>query len=107
MPRVRLDHLVTEKGLAESREKAQRLIRSGAVRVDGHPQTKPGHLFPDDARVEATEKDKYVSRGGIKLETVAGYANAGIDLMSSGALTNSAPVLDIGLDIGPVVTADH
>jgi nicotinate-nucleotide pyrophosphorylase (carboxylating) len=45
--------------------------------------------------------------GGIKLETVAGYANAGIDLMSSGALTNSAPVLDIGLDIGPVVTADH
>jgi nicotinate-nucleotide pyrophosphorylase (carboxylating) len=37
--------------------------------------------------------------GGISLETVAGYAGLGIDLISVGGLTNSAPVLDIGLDI--------
>lgn len=69
MPRIRLDQLVTQKGFSESREKAQRLIRSGAVRVGGHPQTKPGHLFPHDSEIEVTAKDKYVSRGGIKLET--------------------------------------
>lgn len=37
--------------------------------------------------------------GGINLETVASYADTGVDYVSSGALTNSAPVLDIGLDI--------
>jgi nicotinate-nucleotide pyrophosphorylase (carboxylating) len=37
--------------------------------------------------------------GGIDIDTVAGYADTGIDFVSSGALTNSAPVLDIGLDI--------
>jgi nicotinate-nucleotide pyrophosphorylase (carboxylating) len=37
--------------------------------------------------------------GGVTLETVAAYASTGADLVSSGALTNSAPVLDIGLDI--------
>ena len=37
--------------------------------------------------------------GGITLETIASYANTGADLVSSGSLTNSAPVLDIGLDI--------
>ncbi len=40
--------------------------------------------------------------GGISLETVAHYAATGVDLISIGRLTNSAPVLDIGLDIGPV-----
>jgi nicotinate-nucleotide pyrophosphorylase (carboxylating) len=37
--------------------------------------------------------------GGITLDTVAAYAATGVDLVSSGALTNSAPVLDIGLDV--------
>jgi nicotinate-nucleotide pyrophosphorylase (carboxylating) len=37
--------------------------------------------------------------GGVTLDSVAAYASTGADLVSSGALTNSAPVLDIGLDI--------
>ena len=37
--------------------------------------------------------------GGITLDTVGSYADTGADVVSSGALTNSAPVLDIGLDI--------
>jgi nicotinate-nucleotide pyrophosphorylase (carboxylating) len=37
--------------------------------------------------------------GGITLDTIASYASTGADLVSSGSLTNSAPVLDIGLDI--------
>ena len=39
--------------------------------------------------------------GGISLETVGRYAGLGIDMISVGGLTNSAPVLDIGLDIEP------
>ena len=37
--------------------------------------------------------------GGVNLDTVAGIAKAGVDLISIGALTHSAPVLDLGLDI--------
>jgi len=39
--------------------------------------------------------------GGVNLETVGGYAATGVDLISVGAITNSAPVVDIGLDIAP------
>lgn len=69
MTRTRLDQLVVQQGFAESREKAQRLIRSGSVRVGGHPQTKPGHLYPEDTTLDVAAGEKYVSRGGLKLET--------------------------------------
>jgi 23S rRNA (cytidine1920-2'-O)/16S rRNA (cytidine1409-2'-O)-methyltransferase len=69
MARIRLDQLAVQQGLAESREKAQRLIRAGLVRVGGHPQTKPGHLYPDDTILETEAADRFVSRGGEKLET--------------------------------------
>ena len=68
MAKERLDQLVVRHGLAESREQAQRLIRSGRVRVNGAVQSKPGHTFPDDAGVEADPTDQFVSRGGMKLE---------------------------------------
>jgi len=69
MTKIRLDQLVVQQGFAESREKAQRLIRSGAVRISGHPQTKPGHTYPEESMLEVDAGEKYVSRGGIKLET--------------------------------------
>ncbi len=69
MPRLRLDLLVVQQGHAESREKAQGLIRSGRVRIGGHPQTKPGHLYPDDTALEVEANERFVSRGGEKLET--------------------------------------
>jgi len=69
MTRIRLDQLVVQQGMAESREKAQRLIRSGVIRVGGHPQTKPGHLYPAETVVEADAPERFVSRGGEKLET--------------------------------------
>ncbi|HMO03618.1 MAG TPA: TlyA family RNA methyltransferase [Kiritimatiellia bacterium] len=69
MPRLRLDLLVVQQGLAESREKAQGLIRSGRVRIGGHPQTKPGHLYPDDTVLDVEANERFVSRGGEKLET--------------------------------------
>ena len=64
----RLDQRLLELGLAESREQAQRLIMAGQIRVGGHPATKPGHLYPGDAVIERVATERYVSRGGEKLE---------------------------------------
>ncbi len=65
----RLDILVTERGLVESREKAKTLIMAGQVYVDGQKADKPGDTFSEDAAVEVRGKGlPYVSRGGLKLE---------------------------------------
>ena len=66
--KTRLDRLVVERGLAESREKAQALIMAGAILVDGGKAAKPGRLVDAGAVVEALERPRYVSRGGVKLE---------------------------------------
>lgn len=64
----RLDQLVVSLALAESREQAQRLILAGRIRVDGHPATKAGHLYAPDAAVERLAPERFVGRGGEKLE---------------------------------------
>jgi 23S rRNA (cytidine1920-2'-O)/16S rRNA (cytidine1409-2'-O)-methyltransferase len=65
--KIRLDQLLVDRNLAESREKSKALILAGQVLVDGQKSDKPGHTVPDDARVELLEKLPYVSRGGVKL----------------------------------------
>ena len=65
----RLDVLLVEKGLAESREKAKAIIMSGIVYVDGEKEDKAGSTFSSEALIEVRGKTlKYVSRGGLKLE---------------------------------------
>src|SRR6202048_3449494 len=64
----RLDLLLLERGLAESREKARALILAGQVLVDGQKAAKAGHLVHDDARIELVSQPRYVGRGGLKLE---------------------------------------
>lgn len=65
----RIDILVYERGYAESREKAKRLIMSGLVYVNNQKYDKPGETVPEDAVVEVRGKTlQYVSRGGLKLE---------------------------------------
>lgn len=68
MAKKRLDLLVTEKGHAESREKAQRLIRAGKVFVENERATKPGHLYAEDVCIAVTEPPRFVGRGGEKME---------------------------------------
>lgn len=68
MKKIRLDQLVVEKGLAESREKAKRLILAGQILVDGHPSPKPGHPLAPDHQIVLKEAARFVSRGGEKLE---------------------------------------
>ncbi len=65
----RLDVLLAERGLAESRQKAQGLILAGQVRVNGQKLEKAGALVAADAGIElAGDKLRYASRGGLKLE---------------------------------------
>ncbi len=64
----RADKLLVERGLVESRQKAQALIMAGYVYANGKRVEKPGEKIPTDAILEVREKMKYVSRGGYKLE---------------------------------------
>ncbi len=66
--KVRADQLLVDRGLAESREKAKALILAGAVMVNGQKLDKPGHSIQQEAEVRVTQKLRYVSRGGLKLE---------------------------------------
>ena len=69
MKKIRLDQLVFDLGLTESREKAKTTIMSGLVFVDGQRADKPGMQVAPDASVEVKGSAlPYVSRGGFKLE---------------------------------------
>ena len=69
MAKIRLDVLLTERGLAPSRQRAQATIMSGQVFVGGQRVDKPGTPVAPDAQVEVRgEALRYVSRGGLKLE---------------------------------------
>ena len=67
--KIRLDHLLIERSLAESRERAQALIFAGQILVNGQKIDKAGTLVPGDAELRILgEALRYVSRGGLKLE---------------------------------------
>ena len=68
MPKTRLDLLLVERGLAESRTLAQRLVMAGQVRVDGQVVLKPATPLPPEAHLELDAGPRFVSRGGEKLE---------------------------------------
>ena len=64
----RIDQLLVDRELAESRERAQALVIAGYVRVNGRKVDKPGQTVPEDSALELTERMRYVGRGGLKLE---------------------------------------
>lgn len=66
--RQRLDLLLTQRGLAASREQAQQLIRAGWVRQGDRVLDKPGTALPTDAPLQVAARPRFVSRGGDKLE---------------------------------------
>ena len=65
--RTRLDRLLVERRLAESREKAQALIMAGEVLLNGQKAAKPGQSVAEDAALEVLARPPYVGRGGFKL----------------------------------------
>ena len=69
MAKKRLDVMMVERGLAESREKAKAIIMSGIVYVDNEKEDKAGSTFAEEVQIEVRGKTLgYVSRGGLKLE---------------------------------------
>lgn len=90
--RQRLDTLLVEKGLVETREKARALILAGQIDVDGHGAAKAGTMVPIDADIRVIGPDHpWVGRGGIKL--AAALEAFGIDATDRIAL-------DVGASTG-------
>ena len=71
--KTRLDRLIVERGLTESREKAQALVMAGEVLVNGQKAAKPGQAVAGDSRIEILARPPYVSRGGLKLAGALGH----------------------------------
>ena len=90
---VRLDRLLTQKGLCASRTLAQRLIAAGKIKLDGATILKPSHETHDEAVIEilVDESDRFVSRGGLKL--AGSLQQTGIDVQN-------LRCLDIGQSTG-------
>lgn len=91
MKKERLDVLMVQRNLAESREKAKALIMSGIVYVNGQKEDKAGTSFEETVQIEVRGSTlKYVSRGGLKLEKAMsrfGVQLAGKVCMDVGAST--------------------
>ena len=66
--KTRIDQILVDRGLAESREKAKALLLAGSVTVNGHRIDKPGQSVDPESEIEIEAKLPYVSRGGLKLE---------------------------------------
>ncbi|MBL7064222.1 MAG: TlyA family RNA methyltransferase [Anaerolineae bacterium] len=91
MAKKRLDVLLVERGLAESRAQAQRLIRAGLVRVRGQVADKPGTQMATNVEITLQARPRFVSRGGEKLE--AALARFGLDV-------TGAVAADVGASTG-------
>jgi 23S rRNA (cytidine1920-2'-O)/16S rRNA (cytidine1409-2'-O)-methyltransferase len=87
----RLDRALVDRGLVESREKAQALIMAGEVRVNGQKASKPGQPVDVEAALEVMARPPYVGRGGFKL--AAALRHFSIDVAG-------ATCLDIGSSTG-------
>ncbi|HSU31197.1 MAG TPA: TlyA family RNA methyltransferase [Bryobacteraceae bacterium] len=75
----RLDLMLVERQLVESREKAQALILAGKVTVDGQKWDKPGRAVSSEAHISIEQPLKYVSRGGLKLEKALEHFNIAVE----------------------------
>src|SRR5687768_1377803 len=87
----RLDQLLVDRGLAETRQKAQALILAGSVMVGNQKAEKPGHAVALDADVEVTNPLPFVSRGGYKLDAA---------LTAFGIHVTGKVAVDIGASTG-------
>ena len=92
IPKIRLDQLLVERGLAESRTRAQALVMAGLVQIGAKKAEKAGQQIAADAEVSVTGKDHpWVSRGGLKLA----HALAEFDIDVSGMTA-----MDVGSSTG-------
>ncbi len=86
----RLDQALVERKICESREKAKRAILAGQVRVNGQLAAKPSDLVRADDELTLAEPEKFVSRGGFKLEHALNHFHlevGGLSAIDIGAST--------------------
>jgi len=88
---IRLDQALVESGLCESRERAKRAILAGQVRINGQPARKPSDSVKPDDELKLDAGEKYVSRGGHKLEHALEQFQLGV---------NGLTALDLGASTG-------
>jgi 23S rRNA (cytidine1920-2'-O)/16S rRNA (cytidine1409-2'-O)-methyltransferase len=69
--KLRLDVVLTQKGLVATRSQAESYIKLGQVKINGQIATKPGQMVSDTDKIELTAKEQYVSRAALKLASVA------------------------------------
>ena len=91
MTKFRLDQLMVLKRLVDTRSQAESWIKLGKVSVDGKVNTKPGYFLSADAKVKLKAEEKYASRAGLKLASVAELL--GLDFRDK-------VVLDVGSSTG-------
>ena len=89
--KLRLDQLLVARGYFDSREKAQRAIMAGTVSVGEQRADKPGTRIAEDASITVKTAERYVGRGGLKLEA----ALAAFEINPTGAIC-----LDVGASTG-------
>lgn len=101
MARIRLDQLLTDRGMARSRAEAQALIHAGEVELDGNRRLKPGQLVAADAPIAVLERPRWASRAGAKLEAALDAFEVdvtGLAALDAGASTGG--FTDVLLDRG-------
>lgn len=69
--KTRLDQLVLQKGLAVTRSQAESLVKLGEIEVNGKIVTKPGYFVDENALLKLLATERYVSRAGLKLASIA------------------------------------
>ena len=91
MPRIRLDQLLVERGLAPSRAAAQALLLAGEVELEGSGRSlKPGNLVQPDAQLTVRERPRWASRAGDKLKAALDSFEVdvtGVTALDAGAST--------------------
>jgi 23S rRNA (cytidine1920-2'-O)/16S rRNA (cytidine1409-2'-O)-methyltransferase len=89
--RTRLDQALVERGLCESREKAQRAVMAGQVRINGQVARKPSDAVREGDQIEVTGGENFVSRGGHKLERALDHFSLDV---------SSLTAIDLGASTG-------
>jgi 23S rRNA (cytidine1920-2'-O)/16S rRNA (cytidine1409-2'-O)-methyltransferase len=89
--KVRLDTLLHQRGLFDSRSRAAASVMAGEVRVRGEKASKAGQLVDEDAELAVDEKPRFVSRGGVKLDNA---------LTRFGVVPRGRRALDVGASTG-------
>ncbi|MGB0422676.1 MAG: TlyA family RNA methyltransferase [Flavobacteriales bacterium] len=107
---IRLDKLLTDKGLVESRQTASDLIEEGGVQVNGTVVSKPGKKFPEDVSIELIKQPlSWVSKGALKLLAALEHWEIDVkdlEVMDVGSGTGGFTEVLLSRNVGKIIAID-